>query len=83
MRQRPQFPGTAPGGGPGLPASALRGVVDLGALAAKPQSAPASPAGAGSGPAGPSGGDAGGGSGSTASPLVYDTTDATFDADVI
>jgi putative thioredoxin len=66
----------AAGGGPGLPASALRGVVDLGALAAKPQPAPAAAApGAGSGDAGASG--------STASPLVYDTSDATFDADVI
>ncbi|GAA2005871.1 tetratricopeptide repeat protein [Catenulispora subtropica] len=81
MTQRPQFPGMASGGGPGLPASALRGVVDLGALAAKPQPASAAPAGAGSGPVP---GDAGAaGSGSTASPLVYDTTDATFDADVI
>ena len=60
MRQRPQLPGMAAGGGAGLPASALRGVVDLGALAAKPQAAPAAPAQAapsgggaeGSGPAG-------------------------------
>ncbi|MFL6114034.1 MAG: thioredoxin family protein, partial [Catenulispora sp.] len=85
MRQRPQFPGTAPGGGAGLPASALRGVVDLGALAAKPQPAPASSAGATSGPAAHSadGADGSTGAGGTASPLVYDTTDATFDADVI
>ena len=84
MRQRPQFPGMAAGGGPGLPASALRGVVDLGALAAKPQAAPA-----GSAPAAPAGsggegsGPAADGSGAIASPLVFDTSDATFDADVI
>jgi putative thioredoxin len=51
-------------------------VVDLGALAAKPQ--PSAPAGSGSGPA-----SGAGGSGGTASSLVYDTTDATFDTDVI
>ena len=78
MRQRPQFPGTAPGGGAGLPASALRGVVDLGALAAKPQPATAPQAGATAHSA-----DSAAGAGGTASPLVYDTTDATFDADVI
>ena len=80
MRQRPQIPGMAAGGGSGLPASALRGVVDLGALAAKPQAAPAAPAQAvpadGSGPAAD-------GTGAIASPLVFDTSDATFDADVI
>jgi putative thioredoxin len=80
MRQRPQIPGMAAGGGSGLPASALRGVVDLGALAAKPQAAPAASAQAapadGSGPAAD-------GTGAIASPLVFDTSDATFDADVI
>ncbi|MEY9913105.1 putative thioredoxin [Catenulispora sp. MAP12-49] len=80
MRQRPQIPGMAAGGGSGLPASALRGVVDLGALAAKPQAAPAAPAQAapadGSGPAAD-------GTGAIGSPLVFDTSDATFDADVI
>ncbi|MEY9934338.1 putative thioredoxin [Catenulispora sp. GP43] len=80
MRQRPQIPGMAAGGGSGLPASALRGVVDLGALAAKPQAAPAAPAQAA--PADGSGAAADG-TGALASPLVFDTSDATFDADVI
>jgi putative thioredoxin len=81
MRQRPQFPGMASGGRPaGLPAS-LRGVVDLGALAAKPQPAPP-PAGAG-GPAGQGTGSESGDGVPTTSALVYDTTDATFDQDVI
>jgi len=52
-------------------------VVDLGALAGKPQTAPAAPADGGSGPG------TADGAGTTDSPLVYDTTDATFDADVI
>jgi putative thioredoxin len=78
MRQRPQFPGTAGGGGSArLPASSLRGVVDLGALAAKPQS-PSAPAGAPGGAAAGGAGEAG-----IDSPLVFDTTDATFDQDVI
>jgi putative thioredoxin len=84
MRQRPQFPGMAAGGGAGLPASALRGVVDLGALAAKPQAAPAAPAQAAPSGGGAAGsGPAGDGTGTLASPLVYDTSDATFDADSI
>ena len=80
MRQRPQFPGMASGGGSGrLPASSLRGVVDLGALAAKPQPAPATAGSAeGSGAA-----DAPGDGARTASPFVFDTSDATFDNDVI
>ena len=79
MRQRPQFPGMASGGrSAGLPAS-LRGVVDLGALAAKPQ--PGAPAAGG--PAGQGTGSESGDGGSTASALAYDTTDATFDQDVI
>jgi putative thioredoxin len=72
----------AAGGGAGLPASALRGVVDLGALAARPQATPAASA-----QAAPAGGDDGtgpaSGGDSIASPLVFDTADATFDADVI
>ncbi|ACU70201.1 thioredoxin domain protein [Catenulispora acidiphila DSM 44928] len=84
MRQRPQIPGMAAGGGPGLPASALRGVVDLGALAAKPQAAPAATAqGPGAGTGGEGSGPAGGGTDAIASPLVFDTSDATFDTDVI
>ncbi|MFL6114759.1 MAG: tetratricopeptide repeat protein [Catenulispora sp.] len=84
MRQRPQFPGSAPGGGPGLPASALRGVVDLGALAAKPQPAAGSGAAPSAGPGSAAqDGAAGSGTGTIDSPLVFDTTDATFDADVI
>ena len=83
MRQRPQIPGMAAGGGAGLPASALRGVVDLGALAAKPQAAPAASA-QGTGAGGAQGsGPAAGGTASSASALVFDTSDATFDADVI
>jgi putative thioredoxin len=69
----------AAGGGAGLPASALRGVVDLGALAAKPRAAQAGPASAAPSAAG----GPGAGPGTIASPLVYDTTDASFDADVI
>jgi len=59
-------------------------VVDLGALAAKPQpaSAPAAGATAGDGAGGADSADRAG-SGQTASTLVYDTSDATFDADVI
>jgi putative thioredoxin len=83
MRQRPQIPGMAASGGAGLPASALRGVVDLGALAAKPQAAPA----AASAPAASDGGDGSGpnadGTSAITSPLVFDTSDATFDTDVI
>jgi len=61
MRQRPQFPGMASGGGSaGLPAS-LRGVVDLGALAAKPTQ-PAPPPGGASAGDGAGGGTAVGGS---------------------
>ena len=75
MRQRPQFPGMASGGGSaGLPAS-LRGVVDLGALAAKPPQPASPPADGGSG--------SGSGASGAASALVYDTSDATFDQDVI
>ncbi|OLE26109.1 MAG: co-chaperone YbbN [Catenulispora sp. 13_1_20CM_3_70_7] len=62
----------------------MRGVVDLGALAAKPQpasgSGPASQPGGGSGSASQ---DGAAGTGTIDSPLVFDTTDATFDADVI
>jgi putative thioredoxin len=75
MRQRPQFPGMASGAGAGLPPS-MRGVVDLGALAAKPQT----PSGPGSSSTGPGSGD---GDAAQASGLVYDTSDATFDQDVI
>jgi len=59
-------------------------VVDLGALAAKPQAAPAAPAQAAPSGGGAEGsGPAGDGTGTLTSPLVYDTSDATFNADVI
>ncbi|NUP52407.1 MAG: tetratricopeptide repeat protein [Catenulispora sp.] len=60
----------------------MRGVVDLGALAAKPQPASAPAAGATAGD-GTGGADSADRAGQTASSLVYDTSDATFDADVI